>query len=464
MKICNAEVVLLKNMPLSRAEREAKTQEGPAQAKKPSEYSFFIRVTGEHDGAPLVGLGEARPTSASEETLKSTLRYARKVARRLVGKQLDLTSQAPTEHANDVVQEIVSDISGIAGNVASQRRPSPSVCFAAECALLDLIAKNRGVSVAQLTSAEAPLNVERNVFNEPLKNPARLQRSIAKGKQVSGWLRRGKRISGKDASALVNSLLFALSEGSHDLKGIILNAGQRWSPDEWSNFCDEIALTGLATKQNVTIIVEDPFHEDADAFYQQAFTKMKGTPLRIMLSKPVWGRESINRLAVYLPHVELKIVPQKAGGYHEVLEAEKEAEQHGFKGGIFLAGVNGTTNLNTIAMVSLASAMRFNRYFSTSFKKEGKTRLVYPHATFENSQLRTPDGAGFATNLCRSGLRKRLVELLGFGEDGRANAREVRKELLKSVYDDRFIDRELAEQQRYSYSDKELEATLNSTH
>ena len=58
---------------------------------------------------------------------------------------------------------------------------------------------------------------------------------------------------------------------------------------------------------------------------------MEGTPVSIMLSKPVWGRESINRLAVYLPHVELKIVPQKAGGYHEVLEAEKEAERLGFK-------------------------------------------------------------------------------------------------------------------------------------
>lgn len=465
MKICNSEVVLLKNMPLSRSEREAttaqNTQEG--QTKKPDEYSIFIRVTGEHGGAPLVGLGEARPTSASGEALKSTLRYARKMARRLVGKQLDLTSQAPAEHVHGVVQEIVSDIFGIGGNVASQRRPSPSVCFATECALLDLIAKNRGVSVAQLTSAEAPINVERNVFNEPLKNPERLQRSVAKGKQVSGWLRRGKRINGKDASALVNSLLFALSERSHDLKGIILNAGQRWTQNEWSNFCDEIALTGLAAKQNVAIVVEDPFHEDADAFYQQAFSKMEGTPLRIMLSKPVWGRESINRLAVYLPHVELKIVPQKAGGYHEVLEAEKEAEQHGFKGGIFLAGVNGTTNLNTLAMASLASAMRFNRYFSTSFKKEGKTRLVYPHATLENNQLQIPEGPGFATNLCRSGMRKRLMELHGFGEEGRSSAREVRKELRASAYDDRFIDRELAEQERYSYSDKALEATLNST-
>lgn len=461
MKICNAEVVLLKNIPLTRSEREDSGQEGPA--RKSSEYSIFIRITGDYDGVPLVGLGEARPTSASNETLKSTLRYSRKMARRLVGKQLDLTSQAPAEHVHDVVHEVVSDIFGMGGNVARQRRPSPSVCFAAECALLDLIAKNRGINVAQLTSSEAPVSVERNVFNEPLKKPEGLQSSIAKGKQVSGWLRRGKRISGKDASALVNSLLSSLSERTHDLKGIILNAGQRWSSEEWSDFCDGVTLTGLAAKQNVAIIVEDPFHEDADAFYQQAFSKMEGTPLRIMLSKPVWGSESISRLAVYLPHVELKIVPQKAGGYHQVLEAEKEAERLGFKGGIYLAGVAGTTNFNSIAMVSLASAMRFNRYFSTSFKKEGKTRLVHPYVTLENNQLQVPEGPGFATNLCRSGVRKRSIELYAFSAEGRTNKREVRKALLDSTYDDRFIDRELAEQERYSYSDIALEATPNST-
>ncbi|MBE0398957.1 hypothetical protein EI168_02390 [Halomonas sp. FME1] len=468
MKISNTEVVLLKNKPLSRSEREKSTQEAQetqeAQARKPDDYSIFIRITGEYDGAPLIGLGEARPTRASGESLNSTLRYARKMARRLIGKQLDFTSQAPIEHVNDIVQNVIGDIFGISGNGASQQRPSPTVCFATECALLDLIAKKRGISVAQLTSSDKPVAVERNVYNDPLKNPERLIRSIAKGKQVSGWIRRGKRITGKDASALVNSLLFALSNNTHDLNGIILNAGQRWSTDEWNNFCAEVALTGLAAKQNVKIIVEDPFQEAADAFYQQAFAKMEGTPVSIMLSKPVWGRESISRLALYLPHVELKITPQKAGGYHEVLEAEKEAEQHGFKGGIFLAGVNGTTNLNTIAMVSLASAMRFNRYFSTSFKKEGKTRLVYPCVTLENSKLQIPEGPGFATNLCRSGVRKRSIELFAYSDKGRTSKREVRKALLESTYDDRFINRDLAEQERYSYSDKALEATLNSNH
>ena len=113
------------------------------QQESQSEYSIFIRITGDYDGVPLVGLGEARPSSASDETLKSTLRYSRKMARRLIGKQLDLTSQTPTEHVNDVVQEVISDIFGMSGNVASQQRPSPSVCFATECALLDLIAKKQ---------------------------------------------------------------------------------------------------------------------------------------------------------------------------------------------------------------------------------------------------------------------------------------------------------------------------------
>ncbi|MGP9806729.1 hypothetical protein ACT3TQ_04100 [Halomonas sp. AOP12-C2-37] len=461
MKICNTEVVLLKNTPLKRSEREVTAKE--ERAKKPGEHSIFIRVTGEYDGAPLIGLGEARPTNGSGEALKSTLRYARKMAKRLIGKQLDLTSEMPTEHVNDIVQEIISEIFGIEGNVESERRPSPSVCFATECALLDLMAKNRSVSVAQLASSDALANVERNVFNEPLKNPERLQRAIANGKQVSGWLRLGKRTSSQEASALVNSLLFSISDRPHDIKGIILNAGQRWSLEEWNNFCDGIVLTGLADKQKIRIIVEDPFHENSDAFYQQAFAKMEGTPVGIMLSKPVWGRESISRLAVYLPYVDLKIVPQKAGGYHQVLEAEKEAERLGFKGGVYLAGVAGTTNFNSIAMVSLASTMRFNRYFSTSFKKEGKTRLVYPYVTLENNQLQVPEGPGFATNLCRSGVRKRSIELYAFSAEGRTNKREVRKALLESTYDDRFIDRELAEQQRYSYSDTALEATLNST-
>lgn len=457
MKLIKAEVVVLKNQPMSAEERAS--QDGKLRGK-PEQHSIFIRLTAEQDGKQLIGMGEARPSRISEETLSSAGRYARKMARRLVGRSVNPDAEMPTRHAHDVVHDTVSEIFGLGENRISQQRPSPSVCFAAECALLDLMAKQRGVTIAELSGAEQP-GVRRNVFNDALKNPEALLQQANKGKPVSGWLRRGKRLDSQQASTLVNSLLFALGDKASELQGIILNAGQRWTPQDWGRFCDEVALTGLAGKQNVKVVVEDPFPPESDAFYEQAFAKADGTPVRVMLAKPVWGVESVRTLSPYMPHVDLKVTPQKAGGYQEVLDAEREAEAHGFQGSVFLGGVNGTTNLNTLAMASLASSMRHCRYFSTSFKKEGKTRLVHPRASLENDILQLPEGPGFGTNLCRSGLRKRLVALHAYNANGSMSAREARRSLLQGVYDDRFLQREEEEHQRFQFDDSELGGSRN---
>lgn len=456
MKLTQASVVVLKNKPMTKKEREKQNHKVRG---KPKEHSVFIRVTAEDGGKELVGMGEARPTDISEETLSGSARFARKLARRLVGEQLQQEADVPSSHVHDVVDNAVGDTFGIGESGITEQRPCPSVCFAAESALLDLIAKHRGVSIADLFPGSNGNSVERNVFSDPLRDTEKLRRSIAAGKPVKGWLRLGKRVSGTKAATLINSVLFALEETSPDMQGIIVNAGQRWSADEWSRFCETVGLTGLAARKNVSIIVEDPFPEQSDAFYQQAFAEAQGTPIRIMLAKPIWGPESIRTLAPYMPHVDIKITPQKAGGYQDVLDAEKEAEEHGFKGGVFLAGINNTTNLNTLAMVALANAMNQCRYFSTSFKKENKVRLVHPQASLKNDVLTLPKGSGIATNLCRSGLRRRLVALNAYGTEGVINARQARRALLASAYDDRFLHREEAVGQQ-RFSDSELSKTL----
>lgn len=442
MQIINASVVVLKNRPMSAQEREGKDR---AAKSLPEKYSVFIEVIGDDEGEVFAGLGEARPTRASDETLASATRYARKMARCLVGRTLRKDSESPVREVNDITDEIICDISGIGNNGIIERRPNPSVCFAAECAVLDLMARHRGVSITELDACPNKGSVQRNVFNDPLRDIEKLLPGIDEGKQLQGWLRLGRRISGDEAAALINSLMFTLGDGSPDLSGIILNAGQRWSPAEWEEFCDSLNLTDLLAKPNISVVVEDPFPEDADTFYQQAFEKIEGSPIRIMLSAPVWGPESIKKLAPYLPHVDLKVIPQRVGGYHDVLEAEREAQAHGFKGGIFLAGVNGTTNLNTLAMVSLAGAMCHCRYFSTSFRKEDKVRLVYPHAELDDNVIRLPEGPGFAANLCRSGVRRRLVSINAYDADGSIRAGSARRALLERVYDDRALHPEVSE-------------------
>lgn len=441
MKLTQASVVVLKNQPMNVKDRENKSDKVRGKSE---EHSIFIRLTAEENGKELIGLGEARPTNISGETLPVAARYARKIARRLVSENIQQDTDVPFRHVHDVVSHVVSETFGIGEKGITELRPCPSVCFAVECALLDLIAKKRGVSIADLSARSNEQSVERNVFSEPLRDTEKIRQNITEDKPVKGWLRLGKRINGQKAAALVNSVLFALGETSPDMKGIILNAGQRWSIEEWRGFCETVNLTGLAAKKNVSIIIEDPFPEEASAFYQQAFDEMEETSIRIMLAKPIWGLESVRTLASYMPHVDLKITPQKAGSYQDVLGTEHEAEKHGFKGGIFLAGVNNTTNLNTLAMVSLAKAMNHCRYFSTSFKNEKKVRLVYPRASLENDVLTLPEGSGFATNLCRSGVHRRLLALNSYDAEGSINSRKARRALLASVYDDRFVHREEA--------------------
>lgn len=457
--IKQVDVFALKNKPVTKSERE---QGDRLSGRESEKYSIFFKVTAVVDDKEFVGLGEARPSSTSAETLARATRYAKKLGRGLVGKSLPAPSdeQAPTRQVHDVVQQVVSEIFGYTDQSISQQRPSPSVCFAAECALLDILAKQQGTSVVSRVSGGQEGGVVRNVFNDRLKNTDKLIAEISAGKVVEGWLRRGRRIEADKASALVNSLLFALSEKQHSLQGIILNAAQRWSLDEWKRFCDEIALTGLVEKLGVEVVVEDPFAEISDAFYREAFAYAEGKRIRIMLARPIWGVESIRTLASYMPHVDLKVTPQKAGGFHEVIEAEREASKLGFCGGIYLGNMPSTSNFNTLAMLALAGSLTSCRYFPATFQKEQKVRLVHPRPQRRGFQLVAPEGAGWATNVCRSALKRRMVFHRAYGPEGRIADRDARKALLRSAFDDRFLSREAEQSKRYLYSDEKLAKAL----
>lgn len=457
--ITQVDIFTLKNKPVTKADKE----QGDSLSGRESEaYSIFFRVTAEVDGKEYVGLGEARPSSISAETLSRATRYAKKLARGLTGKALPVPAgeQKPTRQVREVVQQVVSEIFGYTEEGISQQRPSPSVCFAAECALLDIFAKQQGVSVGQQVAGASEDGMVRNVFNDRLKNTEKLLSDIAGGKVVEGWLRRGRRIDADKASALVNSLLFALGGKQHAVQGIILNAGQRWQLDDWKRFCDDISLTGLVEKLGVEVVVEDPFAEISDTFYREAFAYAKGKRIRIMLAKPIWGVESIRTLAPYMPYVDLKVTPQKAGGFHEVLETEREAKALGFNGGIFLGNLPNTTNFNTLVMLALARSLETCRYFPATFQKERKVRLVHPRAEREGQQLVAPEGAGWATNVCRSALRRRMMFHRAYGAEGRIPDRDARKALLRSAFDDRFLGREAEQGKRFKYSDEKLAKAL----
>jgi L-alanine-DL-glutamate epimerase-like enolase superfamily enzyme len=442
MQVLQVDVIKLRNNP--KAKKKADSNESGAETAS-SDYSIFIRITASIDEQDLIGLGEARPSAASTETVSQAFKNAARIAKHIAGREFELGIEqegGPEMQVHATVQRIMSSIFGVSGDIASNPRPSPSVCYAVECALLDIIAKHQGITVQKLVTGHEGNSIPRNVFNEDLSDTGNLMKGISTGKVLKGWYRQGRRIKPVKASSLVNSILFALGGKQHEVEGLMLNGGQSWEINGWKNFCDELATLGLAEMQGVQVAVEDPFPELAESFYQQAFEYARDKNIRIMLAKPVWGPESIRKLASYIPHVDLKITPQKAGGFHAVLETERTALDLGFKGSVFLGNAPTTTNFNSITLVALANALKRCRYFSATFKKEGKVHLVHPRPDRVRNQIIVPAGDGWGTNICRSALRKRLDSVYSFHAGGRYSERIAKVNLLEGAVDDRLPGRQ----------------------
>jgi L-alanine-DL-glutamate epimerase-like enolase superfamily enzyme len=450
MKFKQVDVISLKNRPFSRKERE---DERPWNEQRPEAYSLVFRVVAVVDGQQFIGLGECRPSRISNEILRRSHRHARRIARYLpiLTEALDWTlgdsdslEDAPRQ-VHELVQRAVSELFGFADTDERRQRPTPSIFFGLEMALLDVIAKSRGMSVAEMTTGSSSAVVKRNVFSDRLKNPEALIKDIRKGKALSGWLRLSRRIDTDRAVVLLNFLRQALAEQSTSIDGVILSAGQRWSAEDWDSFCEAVKPMELEEAGVGKVIIEDPFPEESDAFYLTAFERCRDLPVRIMLSRPVWGCASLEPLSAYLPYVDLRVTPQKVGGFHETLRLEQEAIEAGFQGSIYLGNVPSSTNLNTLALMTLASAMPSCDMFSAGARDDGRVRLVYPTPAERSDELHFPEGAGWCVNLCRSGVRKRMAALNAYDNDGRVSEWAARKSLMKSVLDDRFVSRPLAQ-------------------
>lgn len=111
--IIQVDILTLKNTPVTREEREQSEANGsPFSGKESDEYSLFFKVQAEVDGKEYVGLGEARPSDISSENLSRATRYAKKLARGLVGKALPAADgdEGYAQQVHNVVQSVVSDI------------------------------------------------------------------------------------------------------------------------------------------------------------------------------------------------------------------------------------------------------------------------------------------------------------------------------------------------------------------
>jgi hypothetical protein len=122
-------------------------------------------------------------------------------------------------------------------------------------------------------------------------------------------------------------------------------------------------------------------------------------------------------MARLMPHVDLRLTPQKCGSLHGVLTLLDRARELGFAGRLHLGNAGMNTELNSIMLVTLAQLLAQEPgaevLFSAGPKREDASRIrqAWPQVESDEetgTRLSPPEGPGWGARLCRSGLEKRL--------------------------------------------------------
>ncbi|MEY8841141.1 hypothetical protein AB9K41_19105, partial [Cribrihabitans sp. XS_ASV171] len=308
------------------------------------------------------------------------------------------------------------EILGIAEENELSDAMHPAVRFGFDCALLDCLARGSGLSVGALLEAGAE-PVRRNVFSRSFSKPSLLLNKLLRGNMPAGWLRGSYGKDGATLASVVGAIAAATSGRGEDLEGVWFDLNSRWKPQDAMLMLEGLDGTPVLRASGIKILLEQPFHSYATEWYKQLFTQLQDIGaterVHVMIEDDLTSAAALEPMASLMPHVDLKITPQKCGSLHGMTKMLERARELGFAGRVYLGNAGMNTELNSLMLVTVAQVLGGDLLFSADFKREddSKIRQAWPQVEpdeIERNLLRMPEGEGWATQLCQSGLQKRL--------------------------------------------------------
>ncbi|MFC3612438.1 hypothetical protein ACFORG_01585 [Lutimaribacter marinistellae] len=468
MKIEAVDVVQMRNVPVPR--RGKKKLPVPEQG-----FSTVVQITASSQGGKRhVGLGEIRAMSfLTGETPIAAFNFARRLGQALVGKVIptDLDGEAATEASARIVTDATKEILGISEEDALADTMRPAVRFGFDCAILDCIAREAGKSVtALLGGSNEP--VRRNVFSRSYAKPSILLNKLLRGNMPNGWLRGSYAKDGATLASVVGAIAAATSGRGDDLQGVWFDLNNRWKPQDAMMMLEGLEGTPVLKASGVKILLEQPFHSYATAWYKDLFARLDELEARdrvhIMIEDGLTSAEALDPMKSLMPHVDLKVTPQKCGSLFGMMKMIERARELGFDGRIYLGNAGMNTELNSLMLVSVAQILGGNLLFSADYKREdgSKIRQVWPQVEadeIDRNILRLPEGDGWAAQLCQSGLQKRLRKCDFMRSSSVVpDVESLKTLLLMRAFDDSTLDvRQIEEDSDEEETDTFYEANLS---
>ncbi len=421
MKIEAIDVLQLRNMPIPFKGKGRQREKLPVPDHG---FSTVLQMTtNDADKACHIGLGEIRAIPyLTGETPNGAYLFARRLGRALIGAELPegLDGWAAARATADLVTDATRSVMGIAeGDPLPTANSHPAVRFAFDAALLDNIARGQNKSVTALLGGETT-PVRRNTFTRNFNKPSVLLNNLLKGNMPHGWLRGGFANNGTNLAAAMGAISAATNSNEKELAGVWFDLKGRWRLSDIELMLEGLSGTTPMRGSSLSVILEQPFPTHATAWYRDLFTMLNdddnpmGDRLRVMMEVDCDNLASLEKA---LPHVDLKITPQKCGSIADLHATLETARAKGFTGSVYLGNAGMNTELNSIMLVTLAQVLAQDLdgeiLLSANHKPESDSNIhqVYPQVTRDSEDpcmLTPPEGAGWGTVLCQSVLKKRL--------------------------------------------------------
>jgi L-alanine-DL-glutamate epimerase-like enolase superfamily enzyme len=420
MKIEAVDIVQLRNMPVPR--KGKKKLPVPDQGVSTVVQLHLSGVNGQRE----TGLGEIRAMGfLTGESANGAYGFAQHLGEALIGAEIPagLSGREALRASHDLMAEATRRAFGIEAENPLPDSLCPSVRFGFDCALLDAMARAAGQSVVALLGVEGADPVRRNVLARSFAQPSALLNSLLQGNRPQGWLRGSYARGGATLASVVGAVAAATAGHEGEMKGLCFDLAGRWRPQEVALLLEGLNGTAAVRGSDFELVLEQPFPGRATAWYREAIaTVAEADPalagrIRFVLKEDLTSAAALEPMARLMPHVDLRLTPQKCASLHGVLTLLDRARELGFAGRLHLGNAGMNTELNSIMLVTLAQLLAEELgaevLFSAGPKREDASRIrqAWPQVESDEetgTRLSPPEGPGWGARLCRSGLEKRL--------------------------------------------------------
>lgn len=391
----------------------------PSGQSNSRKTNFLVQLSGHRGDRELIGIGEGQPRGRrTGDDAGDSWAFLQEVLRRCEGKEIPVSSAA---EAVTAIRDMLAEFSEVAHNYTSDgdsTRPYRGTLLGVDVALLDIAARARGTTLAQL------LGKVRNTVPFGMCSLAVGMAPEQAEKLLTAWSEPGDlvRISGTgDIAENLDFMEFVTANGrrpevDHADRPLLIDLNGNLTRPQAEQLVSDVVQAASEGRLPSSIIIEQPVSMVEGSCLSALQTRAERLvaesdrphlEVRVAADESVWDETSLDELETDYALGAVNIRPAQAGGFLASLDLAEEAMIRNPGGLTFLTRMSGASGVTASALKQLALALPQADFVEVSSAVEKKLSVAM--------STEEPDlGIGLRVNY--PGLVNAAEELITFPE------------------------------------------------